>query len=70
MHNGRLIRVSTFRGDPNAVSYIVAIADPAKAMKLIRTQAATPSDDIEDLGRVSDTLLFSLRLGSGQFMPA
>jgi hypothetical protein len=70
MHNGRLIRVSKFRGDPKAVSYIVAVADPIQAIELIRAQAATPSDDVEDLGRVSDSLLESLRLGSGQFMAA
>ena len=67
MHNGRLIRVSTYLG---AVAYIVAIADPAKAIDLIRAQAAAPSDEIEDLGRVSDALLMTLRLGSGQFVRA
>jgi hypothetical protein len=70
VHNGRLIRVSKYRGDPHAVAYIVALADPAKAIALIRAQAATPGDEVEDLGRVSDALLVSLNLGTGQFMRA
>jgi hypothetical protein len=69
MHNGRLIRVSKYRGDPRASSYIVAIAEAAKAIELIRRQASTPGDDVEDLGRVSDALLIALKLGTGQFMP-
>jgi hypothetical protein len=36
MHNGRLIRVSKYRGDPDTMSYIVAIADSAKTIELIR----------------------------------
>jgi hypothetical protein len=69
MHNGRLIRVSKYRGDPHATSYIVAIAEPAKAMELIQAQASVPGDDVEDLGRVSDSLLTVLKLGTGQFIP-
>jgi len=70
MHYGRLIRVSKYRGDPHAVACIVAVADPAKAIELIRTQAATPDDEIEDFGRVSDALLTALNLGTAQFMRA
>jgi hypothetical protein len=67
---GRLIRVSKFRGDPNAVSYLVAMADKAMALELITRQAAAaPSDEVQDLGPVSDELLKSLGLPAGQFMP-
>ncbi len=70
MQNGRLIRVSKYRGDPHAVAYIVALADPVKAMALIREQPAAPGDEVDDLGRVSNMLLISLNLGTGQFMRA
>jgi hypothetical protein len=70
MHDGRLIRVSKYWRDPYAVAYIVAIADPAKAIELIRGQATVPGDEVEDLGRVSDALIESLHLGSGQYKRA
>lgn len=70
MHNGRLIRVSKFRGDPHAVVYVVALYNAAEAIELIRAQAAFPGDEVEDLGRVTDTLLSVLKLGTGQFMRA
>ncbi len=70
MQNGRLIRVGKYRGDPSRVAYIVALAEPTKAIELIRAQAATPGDEIEDLGRVSNALLLALSLGTGQFMRA
>ena len=57
-----------YRDDPNRVAYIVALADAARAMELIRAQAAAPGDDVEDLGRVSEALLMTLNLGTGQFM--
>ncbi len=77
---GRLVRVSRFRGDRHAVAYIVAIANPDDAMDVIRTKTAEPGyiiedyiiEDliIEDLGRVSDALLRSLNLSSGEFVRA
>ena len=71
---GRLVRVTRSSGHssghPNTFAYIVAKADPAQAMELIRTQAAQPDDVIEDLGRVSDALLHSLNLTSGKFVRA
>lgn len=67
---GRLIRTSKFCGDPNAIAYIVAIAVSADAMELVRTEIAQPGDTIEDLGRVSDALLRSLNLCSGEFVRA
>jgi hypothetical protein len=72
---GRLVRVSRFRGDRDTVAYIVAIANPDDAMEIIRTKIAEPGymiEDyvIEDLGRVSDALLRSLNLSSGEFVRA
>jgi len=57
-------------GDPKPVAYIVAIAKPAEAMELVRTEIAEAGDTIEDLGRVSDALLRALNLSSGEFVRA
>jgi hypothetical protein len=65
---GRLVRAGKFRGDRHAVAYIVAVANPDDAMKLIRTKTAEPGYMIEDLGRVSDALLRSLNLSFGDFV--
>ena len=69
MGDGRLIRVSRFRGDPKAASYLVAIPNKGDALELIASQAAMPGDEVEDLGRVSEALITTLRLSTGQFMP-
>jgi hypothetical protein len=63
---GRLIRVKNRRGDADAVVYVVAEPDPAKAMDIIK--AAGLGDDLEDLGRVSEAVLNALALQPGQFM--
>jgi len=68
MGEGRLIRVSRFRGDPNAVSYLVAIPNKGDALELIASQAAMPGYDVEDLGRVTEALITTMRLSAGQFM--
>ena len=39
MDYGRLIRAGRYRRDPHAVAYIVAIADAAAAIDLIRTMS-------------------------------
>ncbi len=56
MEFGRLIRASKFRDAPGAIADIVALPEAAKAIELIRTKVANPEDEVEDLGRVSDTL--------------
>jgi hypothetical protein len=62
---GRLIRVGSWRGDPEAAIYVVA---EAKAIDIIKVGGtADDGDDFEDLGRVSDTLLSALSLQPGQF---
>jgi hypothetical protein len=70
MGYGRLIRVSKHQGDPSAIAYIVAVADSALAVDLIRANIAGPHDHVEELGRVSDELLCALRLGPGEFVRA
>jgi hypothetical protein len=70
MRDGRLIRVSKYRGDKKGVAYIVAVADPTEAAELIRQKIANAGDEIEDLGRVSDALLLALNLQPGGFVRA
>jgi hypothetical protein len=53
-----------------AVLYVVAEADPSKAMEIIKFDVADPNVQLEDLGRVSDDLLKALALQSGQFTRA
>jgi hypothetical protein len=66
MKFGRLIRVSKHRSDQTAVVYVVAEPEPDKAIAIVRKQAGNPGDDVEDLGRVTDTLLSALNLSPGQ----
>ena len=64
---GRLVRV---KGDLKLVAYIVALADPAAAVELIRNKIGGPDDEIQDVARVSDELLRYLDLQSGEYMRA
>jgi hypothetical protein len=49
---GRLIRVGSWRGDPEAAIYVVADADPTKAIDIIKVGGtADDGNDFEDLGR-------------------
>jgi hypothetical protein len=70
MDFGRLIRKRKFRGAPDLVAYIVALSDPRDAIELIRTKAADPEDEVEDMGRVSDELVKALKLNPGDFVRA
>lgn len=63
---GRLIRVRTHRRDQNATIYVVAEADPKRAIDILKLALVRPADEYEDLGRVSDTLLKALSLSPGQ----
>jgi hypothetical protein len=69
MSEGRLIRVSKYRGDPAAKAYLVAVPDTARAMDLVTSKVAAPGDDIEDLGRVSDALIAAMSLAPGEYVP-
>ena len=70
MEYGRLIRVRKAQGDAKPIAYVVALADPAQAIELIRQKAANPEDEVEDLGRVSDALITAMKLEPGDFVPA
>jgi hypothetical protein len=65
---GRLIRVRTYRADPEATIYVVAEPEGEKAINILKSALARPDDDYEDLGRVSDSLLNMLSLQPGMFI--
>jgi hypothetical protein len=67
MGDGRLIRVSKYRSDQKAIAYVVAVPDKATAVELIRRKVVDPSDEIEDLGRVTEALLTAMGLAPGEF---
>jgi hypothetical protein len=64
---GRLISVSHRHGDPKAALYVVAEADPSKAIEIIKLAIGGSEVEFEDLGHVTDTLLSVLSLQPGQF---
>jgi hypothetical protein len=64
---GRLIRVRAHRSDAEATIYVVAEAEVEKAIDILKIALARPNYEYEDLGRVTDTLLNTLRLQPGQF---
>jgi|ERR1700730_4246556 len=64
---GRLIRVRTHRGDPDAAIYVVAEPEVDKAIQILRAARGQPHDEYEDLGRVSDAVLNALSLQPGMF---
>lgn len=65
---GRLVRLSKYRGDPNAIAYLIAIPQPEEAISVIRQNVGELDDEIEDLGRVSHSLLQALDLSPGEFV--
>jgi hypothetical protein len=65
---GRMIRVSSRRGDPSATTYVVAEPDAAKAIDILKAVIVGSVDEYEDLGRVTDQLLRVLNLAPGQFI--
>jgi hypothetical protein len=62
---GTLVRAKC---DRKLVAYIVALADPAAAIDLIRKEVGGSDDEFQDVARVSDGLLRYLKLQSGEFM--
>jgi hypothetical protein len=65
---GRMIRVRSRRGDPDATVYVVAESDAAKAIDILKAAIVGSFDEYEDLGRVTDQLLSALSLAPGQFI--
>ena len=70
MGYGRLIRVSRYRGDPNAVAYIVAVSGILGAREIVRRKIGVSGSDIHDLGHVSDAEIKALNLMPGDCVPA
>ena len=70
MGYGRLIKVRTYRADPEATIYVVAEPELEKAINILKTALARPDDDYEDLGRVSESLVTALSLQPGMFIRA
>ena len=68
MMYGRLIRTKKHTNDTKGVSYIVAVAEATEAMAIIRMREAGSDYEIEDLGRVSEQLLETLAIPSGEFL--
>jgi hypothetical protein len=56
------------RRESAQVIYVVAEADPAAALDIIRRELASPDMELEDLGRVSEGLLKALDLQPGQLI--
>ncbi len=65
---GHLVRKRCNRGDLKSTAYIVAVDCAAEAIDLIKQNVADPSDDIEDLGPVTDGLIQALNLPAGNFV--
>jgi len=65
---GRLVRVGRHRSDPDAVVYVVAEADAAQAMRIVRAKLERFDGEFEDLGRVSGDLLKALALNPGDMI--
>jgi hypothetical protein len=67
MGEGRLIRVGK-SGGKSAASYIVNEADKTTAIDIVRKSIVSLSDDIQDLGRVSEELLKAMSVEPGEFV--
>jgi len=68
MGYGRLVRVtakSPDGGDLQPVVYVVAVEDPAKAVRIVGAEVQVNAN-IEALGRASEELVNALKLGPGQ----
>jgi hypothetical protein len=62
---GRLVRIGNGRGDPNALIYVVAVADPKEALDIVQKKFGRATE-CEDLGRVTNALLAALELKPGE----
>lgn len=72
MGYGRLVRVtakSPHGGDLQPVFYVVAVEDPARAVKIVGGEVQVNAN-IEAFGRASKELVNALRLAPGQFIRA
>ncbi len=71
MEYGRLIKVGDRRAGGGAAElYVVAEPDSGLAQELIRKHIADPDRTIEDIGKVTSTVLAALNLAAGEFSRA
>jgi hypothetical protein len=64
---GRMVRVGR-RSDVDAVIYVVAEADSAQALRIVKTKLERFDAEVEDLGRVSSDLVRTLQLNPGDII--
>jgi hypothetical protein len=62
---GRIVRVGDRQSGASAHIYVVAEADSAQALRIVRTKLAQFDGEVEDLGRVSSDLIKALNLSPG-----
>ena len=70
MGYGRVVRAtarSPDGGDLQPAVYVVAVEDPAKAVKIVGAELQVNAN-IEALGRASEELLNALKLAPGRFI--
>jgi hypothetical protein len=67
-HYGQLIRKKDNTGGAKRIIYIVAVAEAGEVIAIIRTRQADCDCEIEDFGRVSEELLASLAIPSGEYL--
>lgn len=66
--NARLIRKTTHQDSCKPTLYIVAVCKADQAIQIIRSKAADPDDEVEDLGRIAGVLVQAFNLASGEFV--
>lgn len=66
--NARLIRKTASRGERGPILFIVAVPKASQAVEIIRSKAADPGDNVEDLGRVTGFLVQAFKLAPGEFI--
>jgi hypothetical protein len=62
---GRIVRVGDRQSGAGVHIYVVAEADSAQALRIVRTKLAQFDGEVEDLGRVSSDLIKALNLSPG-----
>jgi hypothetical protein len=62
-----MVRVGR-RSDVDTVIYVVAEADSAQALRIVKTKLERFDAEVEDLGRVSSDLVRTLQLNPGDII--
>jgi hypothetical protein len=66
--NARLIRKTERGGGRSPTLYIVAVSKADQAVEIIKSKAADGGDAVEDLGRVTGSLVQAFNLAPGEFI--